>query len=159
MPDLHTRLAGALRQTRPFPNPGAAAYVALMRVASRFEQQFSDLLRPRGITPTQYNVLRILRGAEPDGLTCGGVIDRLVARDPDITRLLDRLEKLGLVTRCRDGQDRRVVVSRITESGLAVLGELDLPVAELHRSQFEGLEDADLIELSRLLGTLVQDEE
>lgn len=155
--DLDAHLAASLRQTRPFPNPETAAYLALMRVASRFDQEMSDLLRPRGITPTQYNVLRILRGAGADGVTCTGVLERLVARDPDITRLLDRLEKLGLVTRARDDRDRRIVLSRITEAGLALLAELDAPVAELHRSQLGHLGESDLAELSRLLHAMLSE--
>lgn len=155
MTDLSAHLSTALQQTRPFPSPEAAAYVALMRVASRFEQQLADLLRPHGITTTQYNVLRILRGAEPGGLACGAVLERLVTRDPDITRLLDRVEKLGYVTRGRDTHDRRVVVTRITDAGLALLAELDAPVDELHRSQLAALSEPELAELSRLLGTLL----
>ena len=141
----------ALEHSKPSVSPEAAAFVALVRVASRFEQEMSDLLRPKGITPTQYNVLRILRGSEPAGLACGAVLDRLVARDPDITRLLDRLEKLQLVTRSRDQQDRRVVLTRITDEGRALLGELDAPVAELHRAQLGHLDPGDLGELTRLL--------
>jgi DNA-binding MarR family transcriptional regulator len=148
-------IANALRQTRPFSSPETAAYLALMRVASRFEQEMSDLLKPHGITATQYNVLRILRGADPEGLACGAVLDRLVTRDPDITRLLDRLERLKLVIRQRDEQDRRVVVSRITSTGLELLTTLDAPVRDLHRSQFAHLGQEDLAELKRLLGAIL----
>jgi DNA-binding MarR family transcriptional regulator len=126
-----------------------------MRVASRFEQEMSDLLKPHGITATQYNVLRILRGADPEGLACGAVLDRLVTRDPDITRLLDRLERLKLVTRQRDDQDRRVVVSRITSTGLELLTTLDAPVNDLHRLQLAHLGQEDLAELKRLLGAIL----
>jgi len=155
MPHLDAPIADALRQTRPFSSPETAAYLALMRVASRFEQEMSDLLKPHGITPTQYNVLRILRGADPEGLACGAVLDRLVTRDPDITRLLDRLERLKLVTRHRDEQDRRVVVSRITSTGLQLLTTLDAPVNDLHRSQLAHLGQEDLAELKRLLGAIL----
>ena len=149
-------LATALRQTKPFSSPESAAYLALLRVASRFEQEMSDTLKPHGITPTQYNVLRILRGASREGLACGEVLDRLVMRDPDITRLLDRLEKLGHVRRERDSVDRRVVVSRITESGLELLGALDGPVNALHQAQLAGLDPAQLRELSYLLGRILE---
>lgn len=149
-------LAAALRQTKPFSSPESAAYLALLRVASRFEQEMSDLLRPHGITPTQYNGLRILRGGGSTGLTCGGVLDRLVTRDPDITRLLDRLEKLGLVTRSRDSEDRRVVISRITPAGLELLERLDAPVDELHRTQLAMLGPDRLQQLTELLGEIIE---
>ena len=86
------------------------------------------VLKPYGISSTQYNVLRILRGAEPNGLACREMGERMITRDPDITRLLDRLEARGLIARRRDDQDRRVVMSRITEDGLALLEQLDGPV-------------------------------
>ena len=157
MTDSSSRaLATALRQTKPFSSPESAAYLALLRVASRFEQEMSDALKPHGLTPTQYNVLRILRGAEREGLACGEVLDRLVMRDPDITRLLDRLEKHGLVTRGRDSTDRRVVVSRITESGLALLAMLDAPVNALHQAQLAGLGADRVRELSSLLGCILE---
>jgi DNA-binding MarR family transcriptional regulator len=149
-------IAAALRQTKPFSSPESAAYLAVLRVASRFEQEMSDLLRPHGITPTQYNGLRILRGGGSTGLTCGGVLDRLVTRDPDITRLLDRLEKLGLVTRTRDSEDRRVVISRITPAGLGLLEALDTPVNELHRSQLAALGPDGLQQLTQLLGEIIE---
>lgn len=148
-------IAAALRQSKPFASPESAAYLALLRVASRCEQEMSDILRPHGITPTQYNVLRILRGAEPEGLACGAVLERLVTRDPDITRLLDRLEKLGMATRNRDGEDRRVVRSQITPQGLELLASLDGPVNALHRTQLSALDADELKTLSALLGRLL----
>lgn len=156
MSDANATLAAAIRQTKPFSSPESAAYLALMRVASRFDQDMSDVLKPHGITPTQYNVLRILRGASPGGLACGAVLDRLVMRDPDITRLLDRLEKLGYVTRGRDTVDRRVVVSRITEPGLSLLASLDAPVNALHQSQLAWLGPEDLRHLSSILGRILE---
>ena len=155
MTDPNATIAAALRQTKPFSSPESAAYLALVRVASRFEQQTSDLLKPHGITPTQYNVLRILRGAGDDGLACGGVLERLVTRDPDITRLLDRLERLGYATRNRDGQDRRVVLSQITESGRELLARLDEPVTALHRAQLADLGPDGVEQLSILLGQIL----
>lgn len=156
MTTTETAIAAALRQTKPFSNPETGVYLAFMRVASRFEQEVSDLLRPRGITATQYNVLRILRGSESEGVACGGILERLVTRDPDITRLLDRLEKLGLVSRNRDSADRRVVLSRITAAGLELLAELDGPMSALHARQFAALEGAELDRLSELLDKLVR---
>lgn len=148
-------IAAALRQTKPFASPESAAFLALLRVASRFEQEMSDLLRPHGITPTQYNVLRILRGATPGGLACNAVLDRLLTRDPDITRLLDRLERLGYVTRARDEQDRRVVITQVTPAGLELLHALDEPVKALHASQLGSLGPERLGQLSELLGELI----
>lgn len=156
MSPTDTAIAAALRQTKPFSSPETAVYLAFMRVASRFDQEISDLLRPRGITPAQYNVLRILRGSESEGMACGGILERLVTRDPDITRLLDRLEKLGLVTRSRDSGDRRVVLSRITAAGRELLADLDAPIADLHARQFAVLDAAELDRLSELLDKLVR---
>jgi DNA-binding MarR family transcriptional regulator len=92
-------------------------------------------LRPTGLSPTQYNVLRILRGAEPDGLVCREIGERMITRDPDITRLLDRLEERGLVARSRGTEDRRVIVTRITREGLRILESLDEPIEALHLKQ------------------------
>src|SRR5215475_5537054 len=92
-------------------------FVALLRVADQLGQVAEALMKLHGLTGTQYNVLRILRGAEPEGLPCKGISDRMISHDPDITRLLDRMEKRGLITRERQTQDRRVVKSRITALG------------------------------------------
>ena len=124
-----------IRQKRPFESPEEEAYLNLQRTANLLLQGLTRLLRDRapgrmGVTPSQYNVLRILRGSHPDALTCGEIGDRLVTPGPDVTRLLDRLEERGWVERERDTGDRRVVRSRITTAGLAVLGDLDAPVAE-----------------------------
>ncbi len=95
---------------------------------------FAPLLKAEELSSTQYNVLRILRGA-PEGLPCGEIGNRMITRDPDITRLLDRLEKRGLVSRCRETKDRRMVLTRITDKGLELLARLDEPVQEIHRAQ------------------------
>jgi DNA-binding MarR family transcriptional regulator len=92
------------------------------------------LLKSEDLSPTQYNVLRILRGA-PNGLPCGEIAGRMITRDPDITRLLDRLAKRGLIARRRDTRDRRVVLTRITPEGLELLARLDAPVQQMHRKQ------------------------
>ena len=96
-------------------------------------------MKEHGLTGTQYNVLRILRGAAPSGLPCKGIGDRMISHDPDMTRLLDRMEKRGLITRERQSDDRRVVKTRITAQGLEVLKKLDAPVQELHRRQFRNI--------------------
>src|SRR5215469_2382140 len=92
------------------------------------------VLKAEDLSATQYNVLRILRGA-PEGLTCGEIANRMITRDPDITRLLDRLEKRHLISRRRGAKDRRMVLTRITPEGLALLARLDRPVQEAHRQQ------------------------
>ncbi|HTS76034.1 MAG TPA: MarR family transcriptional regulator [Bryobacteraceae bacterium] len=94
----------------------------------------AHVLRAEDISMTQYNVLRILRGS-PEGLSCGEVGHRMITREPDITRLLERLEKRKLIARRRDPDDRRTVIARVTPLGLAVLDRLDGPVQDIHRTQ------------------------
>jgi DNA-binding MarR family transcriptional regulator len=117
----------------------ARVFVALLTAADRLTQDADRLMKAHGLTGTQYNVLRILRGAEPHGLPCKGISDRMISRDPDMTRLLDRMEKRGMISRERQKDDRRVVKTRITNQGLEILRKLDSPVDELHRSQFRSV--------------------
>jgi len=114
----------------------AQVFVSLMRAADLLSRDAEALLKPFKLSATQYNVLRILRGAGPAGLACREISCRLISRDPDITRLLDRMESRGLIVRARETQDRRVVKARIAEEGLRLLAELDQPVREVHRHQF-----------------------
>ena len=121
--------------------------VSLFRTADLLARNIEKLLKATDISATQYNVLRILRGS-PGGLTCSEIGRRMITRDPDITRLLDRLEKRILVSRCRETKDRRLVLTRISPQGLRLLGELDGPMTEIHRSQLghlgrEGLHSLD----------------
>ena len=109
------------------------------------------LLKPAGLSGTQYNVLRILRGAGEHGLACSEIGDRLISRDPDMTRLLDRMESRGWIARAREEKDRRVVKTRITPEGLRILAGLDAPVRELHRRQLRHLPAKQLRQLSLLL--------
>jgi DNA-binding MarR family transcriptional regulator len=108
-------------------------------------------MKPFGITPTQYNALRILRGAGDKGLCRNEIRDRLVAQVPDATRLLDRMEAAGLIRRERDTADRRFVTTRITDEGLRVVNELDGPVAEMHRRRLGSLDADELRTLISLL--------
>lgn len=140
-----------LRQTRPFPGPEAEAVLGVVRTAARFEGEIAEALRPHGLTGTQYNVLRILRGAGPGGLCRYEVADRLVTPGPDVTRLLDRLEDAGLTSRSRDPEDRRQVRAQITDAGLALLAELDGVLDALHREQVGHLGQDRLRALSDLL--------
>ena len=127
------------------------AFVNLQRTADALMQGVAAALKPMGLSPTQYNVLRILRGAEPNGLACREIADRMITRDPDITRLLDRLEDRALVARSRDRADRRVITSRITAKGLHLLKDLDGPIAALHVAQLGHLGDQKLRSLIDLL--------
>jgi len=126
-------------------------FVRLLKTADALEQQAEQLLRGAGLTGAQYNVLRILRGAEPAGLPCRGIGERMISHDPDITRLLDRMEKRGLITRERQTKDRRVILTRVTAQGLALLKTLDQPVRELHKSQFRHMAASRLKALGELL--------
>jgi DNA-binding MarR family transcriptional regulator len=126
-------------------------FVAILRTADGLSQQADQLIKSAGLTMAQYNVLRILRGAEPEGLLCRGIGDRMISHDPDITRLLDRMESHGWIARQREKEDRRVVKTRITEEGLAVLKKLDQPVRELHKGQFAHMSAAQLKTLAKLL--------
>ena len=129
----------------------ADAYLAVVRTAEDLQRGFNELFKASDLSFAQYNVLRILRGAGADGLTCGGVSERLVQHDPDVTRLLDRLEKRSLIERHRDQKDRRVVRTAITDAGLALLADLDEPVDAVHEQQFGHLSEARLKELMTLL--------
>jgi DNA-binding MarR family transcriptional regulator len=129
----------------------ARVFVSLMRAADALSRGAEALLKPYSLSGTQYNILRILRGAGESGLACREVGCRLITRDPDITRLLDRMESRGLIARARETQDRRVVKTRITAEGLRLLAELDQPVRELHRRQWRQFPAKQLRQLSNLL--------
>ncbi len=126
------------------------AFLDLARTTDMLSRGLVQILKTRELSPTQYNVLRILRGT-PEGLPCGEIAARMITRDPDVTRLLDRLEKRGLISRCRETEDRRMVMARITPDGLALLASLDGPVVEAHRRQLGHLGKARLRALTELL--------
>jgi len=148
MPRTHA----AERKTRaPQRDLEARVFVNLLRAADALARGAEALLKPTGLSATQYNVLRILRGAAAQGLACREVGCRMISRDPDITRLLDRMESRGLIARAREKEDRRVVKTRITAEGLRALEELDAPVRELHRRQLHHLPAKELRQLSHLL--------
>jgi DNA-binding MarR family transcriptional regulator len=146
-----SQLASELKQTKPFASPVQEAVLSIKRTAALLELRLAELLRPYGLTPTQYNVLRILRGAGADGLPRCEVQGRLVAPVADTTRLLDRLEKLGFVVRTRGTEDRRVVTSKITPRGLAVLDKVAAPLKELEQTEVGQLSDARLRTLIDIL--------
>ena len=145
------RLKDELRQTRPFPSLEEEVLLGLTRTTDALQRQLVEVLKPAGMSLTQYNVLRILRGAGHEGLSCGEIAVRMVTRDPDVTRIFDRLEKRGLVTRNRDGSDRRVVTTRITDSGLALLATLDEPLQAAQKKLLGHMGEARLSELAELL--------
>lgn len=125
-------------------------FVDLMRTADALARGPARLLKNKDLSSAQYNVLRILRGA-PEGLTCGEIGGRMITRDPDVTRLLDRMEKRELISRSRDTKDRRAVKTRITPNGLKILAELDGPVLAVHRQQLGHLGRERLLALADLL--------
>jgi DNA-binding MarR family transcriptional regulator len=135
----------------PKPTLEARVFVELLRAAETLARGAEAILKPSGLSPTQYNVLRILRGAGPEGLLCREIGCRMISRDPDITRLLDRMESRGLISRSRGEEDRRVVKTCITQEGLRALAELDAPVLELHRRQLHHIPAGELRKLLRLL--------
>jgi len=127
------------------------AFVLLQKAAVELLRDVDDLLKPVGLTPNQFNVLRILRGAGLEGLPCSRIAERMITRDPDMTRLLDRLEAQGIVKRVRKSTDRRVIMSRITEKGLSMLEKLDDPIDDLHVRQLGHLGKDRLKKLTSLL--------
>jgi MarR family transcriptional regulator, organic hydroperoxide resistance regulator len=127
------------------------AFIALQKAADKLAVQAEQLMKSHGLTGAQYNVLRILRGAEPDGLACSSISERMISHDPDMTRLLDRMEKRHLITRQRQSDDRRVVKTRITSGGLELLKRLDPPIRELHKGQFAHMGNARVKTLTDLL--------
>jgi DNA-binding MarR family transcriptional regulator len=142
----------------------AEVYLTLQHVADLLLRPLEETLKSAGLSHTQYNVLRILRGAcreagqirgerdaekaaDIDGLPCGEISARMITRDPDITRLLDRLEARGLVARSRQKRDRRVVQARITPEGIELLNKLDKPIDAMHRKQLAHVPAASLRQL------------
>jgi DNA-binding MarR family transcriptional regulator len=143
----------ALHPEGSHPPLGAAeeaAFLDLLRTCDVLSRKLAEVLKPAELSPTQYNVLRILRGAR-HGLACGEIASRMITRDPDVTRLLDRMEKRGLISRCRETKDRRMVLARITPEGLKLLAGLDGPIHDAHRGQLGHLGPDRLRKLAALL--------
>ena len=140
-----------LKQTRPFRSTGHEATIALLRTADLLRRRLADLIAPAGITTQQYNVLRILRGAAPDGLPTLEIAERMIERAPGITRLIDRLEDARLVVRERRDDDRRVVACRITPAGTKLLAGLDETVDRADADAVGMLSRTDQERLIRIL--------
>jgi DNA-binding MarR family transcriptional regulator len=147
MPNLKAEIA----QGPPFASAEEEALLNVMRTADVLHREFQQRARGWGITSTQYNVLRILRGAQPHGLPCAAIGDRMITAEPDITRLLNRLKGLKLIRQRRDSHDRRVVITHISEAGLHLLRQMD-PVIQLAPKELIGhLSRSQIAELIRLL--------
>jgi DNA-binding MarR family transcriptional regulator len=148
-------LQAELKQKIPFTNREQEAYLSLMRTADALQTQIEAQLKEFGLTGTQYNALRILRGDGPEGLPCREIGERMITRDPDITRLLNRLEDRGLVERTRASHDRRVIYGKITAAGLKLLRTMDNPIEKhgreilRHVGQEKLKQLIDLLELVR----------
>jgi MarR family transcriptional regulator, organic hydroperoxide resistance regulator len=141
-----------IRQTKPFRSLQEQLVINLMRTTRAVEESWIQYLkRSEGISQSQYNILRILRGARPKAVKISEIADRMIARDPDVTRLVDRLIKQGLARRERDGDDRRVVLVEITGAGLALLARLDGPAGEYTEGAMAGLKPQQLRTLDMLL--------
>jgi DNA-binding MarR family transcriptional regulator len=150
-----TTLSAQLKQNTPFSSREEEALIGLRMAAARVIAPWAQFLKTTAdLSNSQYNVLRILRGSS-EGLTCGEIAERTVARDPDITRLVDRLAKRGLVKRIRSQADRRVVQVEITQKGLDLLRELDPHVQRMPRALLGHLSQTQLQQFSRLLSQVL----
>jgi len=146
-----TSLKLEIVQEPPFSSVEEEALLNLLRTADSLQRTFHLKTRDWGVTSTQYNVLRILRGAQPNGLTCSAIGSRMITAEPDITRLLARLKALKLVRQQRDRNDRRVVWTKISEAGLELLRRMDPLIVAIPRELLGHLDGAQLAELIRLL--------
>jgi MarR family transcriptional regulator, organic hydroperoxide resistance regulator len=144
-------LQAELKQKIPFTSREQEAYLSLLRTSDALQAQVEVRLRDFGLTGTQYNALRILRGAGPEGLPCREIGERMITHDPDITRLLNRLEGWGLVERARARHDRRVIYGKITSAGLKLLREMDAPMEKYGRDLLRHVGPEKLKQLIELL--------
>jgi DNA-binding MarR family transcriptional regulator len=142
-------------QQRRFQSVAQEALLSLIVAAEQIEQRTAEVLERHGLTTDQFNVLRILRGVHPGGHPRGEVARRMIHRAPDVTRMLDRLERQGLIARCRDSDDRRMSVATITREGLALLDRLDPELQVLQAEITAPLGEAELRQLARLCDALI----
>ena len=148
---MRTKFRDEIKQPGPFESLEQEALLNVLHTGDALMQEIVAVLKLFKLSHSQYNVLQILRGTSPDGLACQEISERMISREPDITRLLDRLEARNLVTRTRDQKDRRVVTARITPGGLRLLESLDTPIAEVDRYALQHLGDQRLRTLIQLL--------
>jgi DNA-binding MarR family transcriptional regulator len=137
---MPSRLQDEIKQSKPFAHPEAEALLSVLRTSALLDHALGQTLKPFGLTYTQYNVLRILAGAGENGLCGKEVAERLVSPVPDVSRLLDRLADTGLISRCRDAQDRRHVTATITPEGLELLERAAPELLAMEEHWFGGLE-------------------
>ena len=145
------KLQQEIQQTKAIRLLEEETTLNIVRTADVLMLALSDVLKPHLLSATQYNVLRILRGAGKDGASCKDIGSRMVARDPDITRLMDRLEQRGLLTRDRAREDRRIVTHRLSEAGLELVNALDGPIETVHRRTLGRMKAQKLRDLVGLL--------
>lgn len=148
---MGSTLQDEIRQTVPFQSLREELWLNLSRTAAEIGHEIEQSLRPYGLSPTQYNVLRILRGAGPEGLCQYEIKARLVAQVPDVPRILERMEKAGWVKRVRAEMDRRMVMATLSDEGRRLVGELDGPLPEMMRGLFRGLNAEEQARLNELL--------
>ena len=148
---MASALQTELKQRKPFKSLKEEAHLSIQRTAALLEHAFESALKPQRITATQYNVLRILRGSEPDGLCRNEIGVRLVRQVPDVTRLLDRLQEAKLIARTRGGEDRRFVLTRITRAGLKLLARVEQRIDDIHDEQLGHMDEPQLRKLISLL--------
>lgn len=140
-----------IQQSKPFPSLAEEVHVEMLLTAQATYRAVLVALKPFEISPSQFNVLRILRGARPGALPAGRIAERMVSRDPDLTRLLDRLEAQGLVEKSRDAEDRRVVNVRITKAGMERLVPASKATKQALRAALDPLGVRKLEQLADLL--------
>ena len=149
-----SKLKIEIKQKADFVSLEEEANLNVVRTAAHLGSKIADLFKRFGLTATQYNALRILRGARPDGLACGEIGERMLTKESDITRLLDRLEARGLISRERPASNRRTVITKITADGESLLAELDMPVADFNKTAARALDRSQLETLIGLLEKL-----
>jgi DNA-binding MarR family transcriptional regulator len=145
-------LKAELKQNKPFESLEEEVFINIIRTAEVLRRRETELLKGFELTSSQFNVLRILRGAEADGgLICREIGERMIAFDPDITKLLDRLEARGFITRDREQKDRRVITVKITKEGLVILKRIDQPILSLTKELLGHLDEKKLKTLNELI--------
>ena len=147
MPDLQTEI----QQTKPFESMEVEVYLNMTRTQALLSQPADMLLKTHGLTRVTYNILRILRGAGAAGISCCEIQKRLLARVPDVTRLVDRMVELGLAERVRTDSDRRLVLQLLTPKGADLLTELQEPLLKINKDQFSHMTKEELKTLNQLL--------
>jgi DNA-binding MarR family transcriptional regulator len=152
---VNASIQAEIKQGKPFESLEQEAFLSLLWTADRLQWRLAEALKPYGLSPTQYNALRILRGAGKQGLACSEIGERMITRDPDITRLMDRLGRMGLAQRGRGDRDRRVVVAKITSKGVDLLKQLDPAIRQFLHSLLGHMGEKKLYSLLGLLGKTV----